>query len=271
MAYITKKALLAEIHNCKMSYCSFLEPEHCNYDLIVHSYEELTPEVIESTVSKTGSPQKIFRVMTNDHIPVELDKKKRSRVGNSDRAVTNFPPFKHVVYEDGKFREVLRSHWVGGFENGYFSKDNGRISNKLGFMFRKLVENYARIGAFRNYTYLDEMQGNALLHLVSIALKFDESKSDNPFGFYSISIKHCFVRVLNVEKRVQELRDDLLIASGAAPSMTRQIDHELSNRAEYKAPDPKKLVSKRGRKTAVERAAIEESIKEEHELTKSTS
>lgn len=272
MAYITKRELLSEIHKCKMSYCSYIDEEHRDFDVILQSFEELTQEVVDETKSKKGAGHDvIFRVMTNEHVPVELDKKKRSRVGNSDRAVTNFAPFKHVTVKDGVTREVLRSHWEGGLENGHFSTNHGRISNKLGRMFLKLVENYSRIGKFRSYTYLDEMQGNALAHLVAIALKFDESKSDNPFGFYSISIKHCFVRVLNVERRVQEIRDELLIANGASPSMTRQIENELSQRPEYqKQKDAQvKLVAKRGRKTAVERAAIEEDIEGQHELTKS--
>lgn len=269
MAYITKKELLAEIHNCKMSYSSYLEPEYRDFDVILQSMAELTPKVIQETVSKRGEDYPaVFRVMTYDHIPKEQDKKKRSRVGNTEHAITNFPPFKHYIIENNEPKEVLRSHWEGGFENGHFSTTHGRISNKLGRMFLKLVENYARIGKFRSYTYLEEMKGNALQHLVAIALKFDEAKSDNPFGFYSISIKHCFVRVLNIEKRVQEIRDDLLIANGAAPSMTRQIDHELSMRPEYQKPDDSKLVAKRGRKTAAARAAIEETIDKEHELTK---
>jgi hypothetical protein len=269
MAYITKKELLAEIHNCKMSYCSFVDPQYRHFDLILQSLDELTPEVIENTVSKKGpAEQPIFRVMTYDHIPKELDKKKRSRVGNTEHAVTNFAPFKHMIIVNGVPTEVLRSHWEGDVATGHFSTTHGRISNRLGAMFLKLVENYARIGKFRSYTYLEEMKGNALQHLVAIALKFDESKSDNPFGFYSISIKHCFVRVLNIEKRAQEIRDDLLIASGAAPSMTRQIDHELSNRPEYKKPDDSLLIAKRGRKTAAARAALEDTIKAEAELTK---
>ena len=270
MAYINNKELLAEIHKCKMSYCSYLDDYHKDFDVIVQSMEELTPEIIAETVSKKGQDTPaVFRVMTYDHIPLETDKKKRSRVGNTDHAVTNFSPFKHFIIEDGELKEVLRSHWTGGFENGYFSTNHGKISNRMGVMFMKLVDNYARIGKFRSYSYLEEMKGNALQHLVSIALKFDESKSENPFGFYSISIKHCFVRVLNLEKRVQEIRDDLLISYGAAPSITRQIDHEMSLRPEYKKPDDSKLVAKRGRKTAVARAAIEETIKEEAELTKS--
>jgi hypothetical protein len=103
------------------------------------------------------------------------------------------------------------------------------------------------------------------LHLSAIALKFDEAKSDNPFGFYTISIKHCFVRVLNIEKRVQEVRDDLLAAAGVAPSISRQIENEMAMRPEFKKPDLTKLAPKRGRKTAVERKAIQKSMDDEDE------
>jgi len=281
MAYLTKKEMLAEIHKCKLTFCSFMEPEDAAYDSIVQSMEEITPDLIEKVradksaklTKKGGKPVGVpevglvFRVMTHDHVPLDPDRKRRSRVSNPEHAQTNFPPFKHFKITDDGMVEVLRSHWIGGFENGHFSVEHGRISNKLGRMFIKLVDNYSRIGAFRAYTYLDEMCGNALLHLSQIALRFDESKSDNPFGFFSVSVRHCFIRVISLEKRVQEIRDDLLIAAGAAPSITRQIENELSHRPEYQN-GKKPLAGKRGRKTAVERAAMEDARKEEEEMKK---
>lgn len=45
MAYIPKKDLLIEIHKSKMSYCSYLDDEHCKYDVIIQSKDELTPEL----------------------------------------------------------------------------------------------------------------------------------------------------------------------------------------------------------------------------------
>lgn len=268
MAYISKKDLLSEIHKCKMTYCSYVDEKYCEFDHIFETFEDMSADALKSIELIDPNKEIVVRVMTDRHIPVEEDKKKRSRVGNSDKAVTNFPPFQHFVFRNGAFEEVLRSHWQGGFQNGSFSTDHGRTSNRLGYMFKKLVDNYARIGKFRGYSYVDEMKGNALTHLCAIALKFDESKSNNPFGFYSKSIQHCFVRVLNVEKRVQEIRDDLLQDMGVAPSITRQIDNEFQQRPEYRDQARKKLPPKRGRKTAVERAALEKNIKEEHELTK---
>ncbi len=37
--------------------------------------------------------------------------------------------------------------------------------------------------------------------------------------------------MLNLEKRNQNIRDDILIMHGATPSMTRQIDNELEQKA----------------------------------------
>jgi len=47
-----------------------------------------------------------------------------------------------------------------------------------------------------------------------------------------IHTMNCFRRILNLERRNQDIRDDLLIMSGAQPSYTRQIDNEFDQRDE---------------------------------------
>ena len=74
-------------------------------------------------------------------------------------------------------------------------------------------------------TYNDEMRSQALLQLSQVGLQFDESKSNNPFAYYTATITNSFTRVLNVEKRNQHLRDDILEANGLNPSYTRQTDN----------------------------------------------
>jgi hypothetical protein len=81
-------------------------------------------------------------------------------------------------------------------------------------------------------TYVDEMRNLALLQLSQIGLQFDEAKSDNPFAFYTTTVRNCFTRVLNIERRNQNIRDDLLIVAGAKPSMTRQINDEWDQRTD---------------------------------------
>jgi hypothetical protein len=58
--------------------------------------------------------------------------------------------------------------------------------------------------------------------LSQIGLQFDESKSQNPFAYYTAAITNSFTRVLNIEKKMQNIRDDILEMNGLNPSWTRQ-------------------------------------------------
>jgi hypothetical protein len=66
------------------------------------------------------------------------------------------------------------------------------------------------------------MRGQALLQLSQIGLQFDESKSQNPFAYYTAAITNSFTRVLNIEKKNQNIRDDILEMNGMSPSWSRQ-------------------------------------------------
>jgi hypothetical protein len=92
-------------------------------------------------------------------------------------------------------------------------------------------------------TYVDEMRSHALAQLAQVGLQFNELRSANPFAFYTQIIKNCFRRILNLERRAQNIRDDLLIMSGAMPSYTRQVDNEMEQRE-----DGLETPKKRGRK-----------------------
>lgn len=186
----------------------------------------------------------VFRIMTWDHVPIDDAKTRKARMAaleiddTEDPLITeydeedlthtkyvkvNFPPFQHwVVGEDGEPVMVAKSHWKGDLETGHFSKDHGQMTNKLAHMFMKLCERYATRSNWRGYTYNDEMRSQALLQLAQIGLQFDEAKSANPFAYYTAAITNSFTRVLNIEKRNQNLRDDIMEMNGLTPSYTRQ-------------------------------------------------
>ena len=135
----------------------------------------------------------------------------------------NFPPFYHYRLDENKQPyQVGKSHWLGDFEHGEFSKDHGTMTRKLATMFMKLCERYATRSNWRGYTYNEEMRGQALLQLSQIGLQFDESKSQNPFAYYTAAITNSFTRILNLEKKNQNIRDDMLEMNGLNPSWTRQ-------------------------------------------------
>ena len=135
----------------------------------------------------------------------------------------NFPPFEHYRIDDEKKPYIVgRSHWQGDLDTGEFSKDHGKMTRTLANMFMKLCERYATRSNWRGYTYNEEMRGQALLQLSQIGLQFDESKSQNPFAYYTAAITNSFTRILNIEKKNQNIRDDILEMNGLNPSWTRQ-------------------------------------------------
>jgi hypothetical protein len=87
-------------------------------------------------------------------------------------------------------------------------------------------------------TYNEEMRGAALVQLTQIGLRFDESKSQNPFAYYTAAITNSFTHVLNSEKKNQNIRDDLLEHHGLTPSWTRQN----SGKKEAHASGPVRII-----------------------------
>ena len=188
----------------------------------------------------------VFRIMTFEHVPIDPTggKKKKKQIkelfaNDQDSTATegqevdddkpvkytkcNFPPFFHYrVNEEGDPYLVGKSHWKGDMDTGEFCKEHGAMTNKLAHMFMKLCERYATRSNWRGYTYNDEMRSQALLQLSQIGLQFDESKSQNPFAYYTAAITNSFTRVLNIEKRNQNIRDDILEMNDLTPSYTRQ-------------------------------------------------
>jgi len=191
----------------------------------------------------------VFRAMTWDHVPIDDTKQKKADAkaqeeydANEDNFETeydepitvkgpakyvkvNFPPFQHFrVSLDYQPICVGKSHWKGDLVSGSFNKDHGQMTPKLAHMFIKLCERYATRSNWRGYTYNDEMRSQALLQLSQIGLQFDEAKSQNPFAYYTAAITNSFTRVLNIEKRNQNIRDDILEMNNFTPSYTRQGD-----------------------------------------------
>jgi hypothetical protein len=258
-------------------------PEDSQYDIIVPNLKKINPSAIAKArkakakrltqraweeakasgdkkiklTNCTVSPRKIdktdlvFRVNTYDHIPMDSGRKKNPKQTSDHHAKVNFPPFQHYrLDKKGKLKCVGKSHWIGGMSNGYFSVDHGKITNSLAMMFMKLCERYGTRANWRGYTYNDEMQSQALMQLSQIGLQFDESKSENPFAYYTAAITNSFTRILNIEKKNQSIRDDLLELNHMMPSFTRQGENERNTIAYKKrmenAHGDVKIVNKTG-------------------------
>ena len=204
---------------------------------------------VDTDPKKIPNTDIVFRVMTWEHIPQAPKKlpkataKKRrledifeleddvAIVDDDDIAVivdpthvrVNFPPFFHYRINEHRVPYIVgKSHWQGALDTGEFCKTHGDMTRRLAEMFLKLCERYATRSNWRGYTYNEEMRGQALLQLSQIGLQFDESKSQNPFAYYTAAITNSFTRILNIEKKNQNIRDDILEMNGLNPSWTRQ-------------------------------------------------
>jgi hypothetical protein len=259
--YLNNRDLLAEIHRSKCSFSSFVLPEYQQHDIILPSLTRVNIRTVAeakrarakrigiqiftqarlsgdkkvklaecipdyTTIAKTDV---IIRIMTFDHIPLAPGRKKTTKTTADSHDKVNFPPFQHWKYNDqDELVCVGKSHWRGAVDTGHFDKDKGRITENLGKMFIKLSERYAQRSNWRGYTYIDEMKGQAILQLSHIGLQFDESKSENPFAYYTAAVTNSFTRILNIEKKSQNIRDDLLEEAGLTPSLTRQNSQEYA-------------------------------------------
>lgn len=259
--YLNNKDLLAEIHRSKCSFSSFTKSEYSQHDIILTNLDKINIRTIADakraqakrlgiaafaaarlagdkktrliectpdykTIAKTDV---VFRIMTFDHIPLAPGRKKTTKTTADSHDKVNFPPFQHWKFdENDELICVGKSHWKGPLDTGKFNKDHGRITENLGKMFIKLSERYAQRSNWRGYTYVEEMRGQAILQLSQIGLQFDESKSENPFAYYTAAVTNSFTRVLNIEKKNQNIRDDMLESHGLTPSLTRQNQQEYA-------------------------------------------
>ena len=284
--YLNNRDLLIQIHASKNTYCSYVSDNDSTYDIIVSSLSKINVRTISQAKKNkakrltqdaweqakaegqkkiklsdfTVSPRKIdktdlvFRVMTYDHIPDDVDRKRNPKNEADKKVKINFPPFQHYKLDNkGKTKCVGKSHWIGGMSNGSFSCDHGKITNSLAMMFMKLCERYGTRANWRGYTYNDEMQSQALMQLSQIGLQFDESKSENPFAYYTAAITNSFTRILNIEKKNQSIRDDILEYNNMNPSYTRQGERER-NTVAYK----KKMESAHGAVKVMNKTDIKE-------------
>jgi hypothetical protein len=273
--YLNNRDLLAEIHKSKSSFCSFVDDAYHQYDVILTDIDRINLRTIAEakrarakrlsqkayeTAKKTNPKIRlsqcevkytsvskedlVFRIYTYEHVPDEPGRKKNPKTVADGKVKVNFTPFQHWKFDEkDNLICVGKSHWEGGMENGYFNKEKGKATNELAKMWMKLCERYGTRGNVRGYTYNDEMQGQAILQLAQIGLQFDESKSNNPFAYYTAAVTNSFVRIINIEKRNQNIRDDILELNNMMPSLTRQAQTINS-----KTPAPSKTKKSKSKK-----------------------
>ena len=145
--YLSNNELMLEIHKSKKNYSSYIDNIYSDFDMIVGSKSEITdvdvieqakklrakrlkdmavrdlllqqknpkeyPELITFEPEDIKEEDLVFRIMTYEHIPYDLTRKKNPKKESEKKAKVNFPPFKHYIIENNSPKEVGRSHWIG--------------------------------------------------------------------------------------------------------------------------------------------------------------
>jgi hypothetical protein len=75
------------------------------------------------------------------------------------------------------------------------------IPNYIGECFMQIAERLSYKPNFINYTYRDDMIGDAIENCVQVVNNFDPEKSSNPFSFFTQIIYFAFLRRIAKEKK----------------------------------------------------------------------
>lgn len=84
------------------------------------------------------------------------------------------------------------------------------VSNYLGECILKICTNLAHKNNFNGYSYKDEMIADGIENCLAVIDKFDPTKSDNPFAYFTQCAFFAFIRRIQREKRQQEIKGLLI-------------------------------------------------------------
>jgi hypothetical protein len=88
------------------------------------------------------------------------------------------------------------------------ARELGEMTEELYMMIHAIVEALAKKPQWEGIDeyLLEEMKSEARVHLMKHGLKFDPTKSDNPFAYYSTSIHGSFLGVWCNERKQNDYR-----------------------------------------------------------------
>ena len=129
--YLNNKDLLKEIHKSKTTYCSYVDQSYADFDIILPSIDKINVRTIaeakRNKAKKLGTAEYearklagekvkqaecaidyrkmeknelIFRIMSFEHIPEDLTRKKTKKTVADSHVKVNFPPFQHWKFDD---------------------------------------------------------------------------------------------------------------------------------------------------------------------------
>ena len=109
-------------------------------------------------------------------------------------------------------------------------KPKPRITNYLGECFLKIATHLSYKPNFVNYMFKDDMVCDGIENCVQYINNFNPEKSKNPFAYFTQIIHYAFLRRIQKEKKLLEIRQKIIERSGFEEVFSTD---DNSNHSEY--------------------------------------
>jgi DNA-directed RNA polymerase specialized sigma subunit len=83
----------------------------------------------------------------------------------------------------------------------------GEPSEELGRMILLIATRYAEKGNFANYTWKEDMIGDAVLTCIKYLKNFNSEKSKNPFAYITTICRHAFINHIKKQHKHSDIKD----------------------------------------------------------------
>ena len=107
---------------------------------------------------------------------------------------------KHYINNED-FLKALVDYKTNCVEAEKQNKPKPKIPNYIGECFMKIAEGLSHKPNFINYSYRDEMISDGIENCLMYFENFDETKSSNPFAYFTQIIYFAFLRRIQKEKK----------------------------------------------------------------------
>lgn len=134
------------------------------------------------------------------------------------------------MYIDNEELQKELSGWKKQYDEAIAAQQEiPRVSERLGAYILEIARNYAKKHKFRDYTYIDEMIGDAVLETIKGLKGFKPdtvlSTGNSPaFFFITMKVHQAFIRRIPIEQNQQQIKNKSLIEHHTIEELQLEAD-----------------------------------------------
>jgi len=173
--------------------------------------------------------------------------------------------------DNQKLYDTLVQYKADVKKNEAEGKDKPRIPHYIGYCIKSIATNYSTAGNWRNYSYREEMVGDAIENCLMYFENYNTEKYNNPLAYFTEICTWAFVRRIKKEQKQQYLKYKYAqkinlehqLLNDDIDSMSEEIQHKLlhgeplyDNMLEFISEFERKIAEKKA-KVALSKKAID--------------